>query len=433
MTRFEQLYRNHFSFVWAAAHHCGAPPAVVDDVVQDVFITAHRRLDELDDEASVRGWLYSVTRRVVFRYRRSAARTARRNHAVGLSARRADEPHAKHDAARELQRLLDELGEQQREIWERVELLGMNCPEIAEELTLPVNTVYSRLRLARRHLQHAARDPGQLVVGCETLRRRQRPPRGRAKHIWSMVVASVGPGAAAPAGPPAAAAAASAATPTASTTGITTVTSGLSALAGAGVAVVVALSLRPADPPPTAQADHAPAALRTTTIVSEPSGHPEPSPTPERPVVDAAAPGSPLPPATPPAHGSPAARTNDRAAPARASARPSPSPTPEHPAGDLVEELALLDRAQQQLDAGQVDRALQTLGEHARRFPDGQLVDVRKAEHVRARCLSGEHEAARLEAERLHAEHPTSNVARSTPRRCPGQDGPSPTTRSSPG
>ena len=115
VSRFDRLYRDNFPFVWAAAHRCGAPADAVDDVVQDVFVTAYRRLDELDWEISPRGWLYGVTRRVAFRYRRSAARTARRNTAVAATSKRSDRPHHRQDAARALESLLEQIDETQRE------------------------------------------------------------------------------------------------------------------------------------------------------------------------------------------------------------------------------------------------------------------------------------------------------------------------------
>ena len=76
ITRFEALYRDHFGFVWAAARGLGAPEAALPDVVQEVFITAYRRLDEIDlhrpgaKGVGPRGWLYAVTRRWSVRWSR---------------------------------------------------------------------------------------------------------------------------------------------------------------------------------------------------------------------------------------------------------------------------------------------------------------------------------------------------------------------------
>ena len=55
----------------------------------------------------------------------------------------------KADAARIVNRLLDGLDDDQREVFVLAELEDLSAPEIAEALEVKLNTVYSRLRLAR--------------------------------------------------------------------------------------------------------------------------------------------------------------------------------------------------------------------------------------------------------------------------------------------
>jgi RNA polymerase sigma-70 factor (ECF subfamily) len=51
-----------------------------------------------------------------------------------------------------LRRILDQLPEGQRSVFRLSDLEGMSAPEIAERLGLNLNTVYSRLRAARREV-----------------------------------------------------------------------------------------------------------------------------------------------------------------------------------------------------------------------------------------------------------------------------------------
>ena len=76
--RFRAIYDSEFAFVWAAARYFGIPTAARDDVVQDVFLTAFRRLDQVHYQVSARAWLYGVTRRVASHYHRGNARRTRR-------------------------------------------------------------------------------------------------------------------------------------------------------------------------------------------------------------------------------------------------------------------------------------------------------------------------------------------------------------------
>jgi RNA polymerase sigma factor (sigma-70 family) len=154
-TGFERVYRREFPFVWAAARRLGVHPAALDDAVQDVFLTAYRRWADLHYEVSPRAWLYGVTRRVAFRYRRSEARTVRRKAAVavaGAGETRPTAPQGDRDEAHDVDTVLAVLEPKRREVFVMAELLDMSGPEIAAELQIPVDTVYSRLRLARRQL-----------------------------------------------------------------------------------------------------------------------------------------------------------------------------------------------------------------------------------------------------------------------------------------
>ena len=63
----EQLYRDHYAFVWRITGRLGVPAAAVDDAVQDVFVVLHRRRHEFDDRGSIRALLYGITRRVARR------------------------------------------------------------------------------------------------------------------------------------------------------------------------------------------------------------------------------------------------------------------------------------------------------------------------------------------------------------------------------
>jgi RNA polymerase sigma-70 factor (ECF subfamily) len=151
-TDFTALYRQHFDFVWRSLRRLGVSPAVVEDAVQDTFIVLHRRLGDLRPEASFRSFLFAIALRVARDYRRSAQRKS--TDALDMDASSSHEPGpfertATAQAARILERFLDSLDESKRAVFAAAELEGMTAPEISEALSMPVNTVYSRLRVAR--------------------------------------------------------------------------------------------------------------------------------------------------------------------------------------------------------------------------------------------------------------------------------------------
>ncbi len=164
---FHAVYQRYLDFVWASAGHLGAGTDAIDDVVQDVFIVVHSKLATLQRPEALRSWLYGIVRRTVSDYRRS--RRTRDAAVASLGAEpRSRQPSpldvAERDAELELlENILSDLDEPKREIFVMVEVLEMTVPEVVQVLEIPINTAYSRLRLARQSFEdalarHALRD-----------------------------------------------------------------------------------------------------------------------------------------------------------------------------------------------------------------------------------------------------------------------------------
>lgn len=154
---FEKLYRDNFTFVVRSARRLGVQPAWIDDVAQEVFVVAARKLAEFEGRSKVRTWLFSITHRVVQGHRRWSARHERRRDALAREPDRIDDPYPRAQAANTLVALLDNLSENHRTVFILGELEGMTSAEIAEGLGLNPNTTYSRLREARKKMAEAVR------------------------------------------------------------------------------------------------------------------------------------------------------------------------------------------------------------------------------------------------------------------------------------
>jgi RNA polymerase sigma-70 factor (ECF subfamily) len=156
--RFEDVYEQHIDYVWRVARRLGIGEADVDDVVQDVFVTVHRRLGDFEQRSTLRTWLYGIAIRVVRDHRRRRRRKP--TTPIGeqeLPAHGADpEQHAQRaERQRLLHQLLDTLDDDKREVFVLTELEQLSAPDIAQALELNVNTVYARLRAARRDFDRA--------------------------------------------------------------------------------------------------------------------------------------------------------------------------------------------------------------------------------------------------------------------------------------
>ncbi|HEY8376482.1 MAG TPA: sigma-70 family RNA polymerase sigma factor, partial [Nannocystis sp.] len=148
----EEVYRDHADFVWRLLRSLGVDEAGREDVFHEVFLVVHRRLPSYDGRASVRSWLFGIARNVVLHHRRGWARHLRRlSVAPAPSATPGPEEVVAQLEARALvDRFLSTLSEEHRLVFVLAELEGLRVPEIAEQLGINVNTLYSRLNSARR-------------------------------------------------------------------------------------------------------------------------------------------------------------------------------------------------------------------------------------------------------------------------------------------
>lgn len=157
---FEVIYRAWFGQVVRWVRRLGGPTSDHEDLAQDVFVIAKRRLAAFDGE-NLGGWLYRITRNRVRDYRRlkwfqvvsSGAGDAPElmlEHRSGPL----DELETKQNCL-DLQRRLSRLRDAERVALLLLELDGHSGEEIAEMLNVPLNTVWSRIRRARLKLAAA--------------------------------------------------------------------------------------------------------------------------------------------------------------------------------------------------------------------------------------------------------------------------------------
>lgn len=159
---FEQIYEEQVAFLWRSARALGVPPSAIDDVLQDVFVVVHRRLPEFQGDQGIRTWVARILVHVVRehrrRFRRKEDHAALPEDVADASSRGPHETLARSEAARLLAAILDAMDEDQRTVFVLAEIEQMPAPEIAAALDVNLNTVYSRLRLARRDYErHLAR------------------------------------------------------------------------------------------------------------------------------------------------------------------------------------------------------------------------------------------------------------------------------------
>lgn len=151
------LYDQHFDFVWRSLRRLGVQACDLDDALQDVFVVVHRKLAAFEARSALRTWIFGIAVRVAKAYRRRVARhrshVSEEDSVLVCSSGTPEEAHARMQAAQSVQELLEGLDDDKRAVFVLAELEHVSAPDIAEALGIPMNTVYSRLRLARAEFE----------------------------------------------------------------------------------------------------------------------------------------------------------------------------------------------------------------------------------------------------------------------------------------
>jgi RNA polymerase sigma-70 factor (ECF subfamily) len=158
----EAIYEEHFDYVWRSIRQLGVDEANADDAVQDVFVVVHRRLSTFEARSSLKTWLFGIALRVARDHRRRFGRKDGRQQPLSFElGDTAPGPYERletSEAVRVFERLLESLDDHKREVFVLAEVEQLTAPEIGELLGIPLNTVYSRLRVARQAFNHALRE-----------------------------------------------------------------------------------------------------------------------------------------------------------------------------------------------------------------------------------------------------------------------------------
>lgn len=152
------------AYVWptltrVATGVLGAHHADLDDAVQQSMIALVRALPAFRGECHPAGYASRITLRVALRVRKGTKRDANRREALNQLGPSEESAPAVSEAAlssrrRELLReLLEDLPEEQAEALTLRVVMGWSLEEVARASGAPVNTVRSRVRLAKEALR----------------------------------------------------------------------------------------------------------------------------------------------------------------------------------------------------------------------------------------------------------------------------------------
>jgi RNA polymerase sigma-70 factor, ECF subfamily len=158
LAAFEELYRAHAGKLFSIACRMLGNPADAEDLLQEIFLSAHRKLDGFRGESALGTWLYRLATNHCLDYLRSrAARTNQLTDALDDDQGRfepgrgglAEQAITKMD----LERALAQLPEGCRAAFVLHDVEGLEHREVAEALGIAEGTSKSQVHKARLRLR----------------------------------------------------------------------------------------------------------------------------------------------------------------------------------------------------------------------------------------------------------------------------------------
>jgi RNA polymerase sigma-70 factor (ECF subfamily) len=152
---FEALYRHHASRIYTLACRMAGSREDGEDLLQEIFLQAYRKLDSFKGEAAIGTWLYRLALNHCLDYVRGRQAKMKKQTET-LDADRAFEPAARRDmpiARLDLERAIARLPEGCREAFVLHDVEGFDHKEVGNLLGIAEGTSKSQVFKARLKLR----------------------------------------------------------------------------------------------------------------------------------------------------------------------------------------------------------------------------------------------------------------------------------------
>jgi RNA polymerase sigma-70 factor (ECF subfamily) len=155
---FRAVFEGESSYVWNTLKRLGVRDRDLEDLTQEVFLVVFRRLGDYDPARPLRPWLFGIAYREAQNHRRRQRPVVPQDlEQTPDGAPTAEQRLALRQAQEIVLQALDAIDLDRKAILIAHDIDEQPIPAVAQELGIPLNTAYSRLRLARNDFQTAIR------------------------------------------------------------------------------------------------------------------------------------------------------------------------------------------------------------------------------------------------------------------------------------
>jgi len=126
--------------------------AMAEDILQEIFVKVHTRIDSLKEDIKLESWLYQIARNTVYDY----YRTHKPSEALPEGLTQPDieqNESAKQELESCLEPMINQLSDRYREAVYLSEIKGMNQKDVANQQGISLSGVKSRVQRGRKLLK----------------------------------------------------------------------------------------------------------------------------------------------------------------------------------------------------------------------------------------------------------------------------------------
>ncbi len=129
--------------------------AIADDILQEVFIKIHAKIDQLNDDTKIQSWIYQITRNLIVDYFRGIKKESKKAQYQFENTEEDATGEIMTEAMSDMITMMDELSPQYCEALCLTELEGMSQKAYAEKIGISYTAAKARVQRARKALKDA--------------------------------------------------------------------------------------------------------------------------------------------------------------------------------------------------------------------------------------------------------------------------------------
>ncbi|MGB0387852.1 MAG: RNA polymerase sigma factor [Ardenticatenaceae bacterium] len=156
---FSELFRRHQAIVWRVCYRFMGNSQDAEDLTQEVFFKAYRKLDQFEGRSALSTWLYRIAVTTCLNEKRRRSRrpsvtsTSIDDMAESLAADSSEERWLTQIQQSRLLDALNKLNKKQREILQLRDFEQLSYKEISQKLGISLSATKMRIQRARLALQ----------------------------------------------------------------------------------------------------------------------------------------------------------------------------------------------------------------------------------------------------------------------------------------